>query len=54
MVIIGTKVKMFVEEILPECTAELQSIYGQIREENGQRWMMIDFEDKESLYQNLL
>lgn len=54
LVVVGTKEKASVEKILPECTAELQSIYEQTREGNGQRWLMIDLEDKESLYDDLL
>lgn len=54
MVVVGAKEKASVEEILPECTAELQNIYWQTQEGNGQRWLMIDLEDKESLYHDLL
>lgn len=54
MVVVGTKEKASVEEILPECTVELQSIYERTKEGNGQRWLMIDLEDKESLYHDLL
>ena len=54
MIVVGAKEKASVEEILPECTAELQNIYEQTQEGNGQRWLMIDLEDKESLYHDLL
>ncbi len=54
MVVVGTKEKARVEAILPECSADLQSIYDQTKEGNGQRWLMIDVEDKESLYDDLL
>lgn len=54
MVVVGTKEKASVEAILPECTAELQKIYHQTQEGNGQKWLMIDLEDKESLYNDLL
>ena len=50
MIVIGTKEKMLVEEILPECTIELSDIYSQTKEGNGQRWLMIDLEDKGNLY----
>lgn len=36
MVIVGTKEKASVEEILPECTVELQTIYNQVQE--GKSW----------------
>jgi len=54
MVVVGAKEKAAVEKILPECTAELQNIYEQTREGNGQRWLMIDLEDKENLYHDVL
>lgn len=53
MVVIGRKEKESVEEILPECTAELQTIYNQTKEGNGQRWLMIDLEDHEDLYRDI-
>ena len=54
MIVIGTKEKMLVEEILPECTIELSDIYSQTKEGNGQRWLMIDLEDKGNLYNDVL
>lgn len=54
MVVVGTKEKAFVEAILPECTDELCNIYHQTQEGNGQRWLMIDLEDKDSLYDDVL
>ena len=54
LIVIGTKEKMLVEEILPECTIELSDIYSQTKEGNGQRWLMIDLEDKGNLYNDVL
>lgn len=54
MVVVGAKEKASAEKILPECTAELQSIYARTREGNGQRWLMIDLEDRGDLYDDLL
>lgn len=54
MVVVGKKEKALVEAILPECTAELSEIYNQTQEGNGQRWLMIDLEDQESLYHDVL
>lgn len=54
MVVIGAKEKASVEAILPECTAELSDIFNQTKEGNGQRWLMIDLEDKENLYNDVL
>lgn len=54
LVVVGNKEKPLVEEILPDCTVELQSIYHETREGNGQRWLMIDLEDKDCLYNDLM
>lgn len=54
MVVVGAKEKASVEEMLPKCTVELQDIYHQTREGNGQRWLMIDLEVKDDLYYDLL
>lgn len=54
MIVVGAKEKTLVEAILPECTSELQKIYNQTHEGNRQKWLMIDLEDKELLYNDLL
>ena len=54
LVVVSAKEKAAVEAMLPECTAELQSIYQQTKEGNGQRWLMIDLEDRDNLYDDLL
>lgn len=54
MVVVGKKEKASVEEMLPKCTGKLQDIYHQTQEGNGQRWLMIDIEDKDDLYHDLL
>lgn len=54
MVVVGRKEKGVVENILPECTPEVQGIYNQTKEGNGQRWLMVDLEDKEGVYSDLL
>lgn len=54
MVVVGKKEKASVENILPECTVELQDIYHQTKEGNGQRWLMIDLENKDDLYHDVL
>lgn len=48
------KEKPFVEKMLPECTDALSDIYSQTQEGNGQRWLMIDLEDQEGLYHDVL
>lgn len=54
LIVVGRKEKMPVEEILPECNMELQSIYRQTPEGNGQRWLMIDVEDQADMYDDIL
>lgn len=53
MVVVGRKEKESVEKTLPECTSELQRIYKQTKEGNGQRWLMIDLEDLDDLYKDI-
>lgn len=54
LVVVGAKEKTSVEEILPECTAELQNLYDQTQEGNGQKWLMVDLEDRNCLYDDIL
>ena len=53
MIVIGRKEKAFVEAILPECTIELSDIFHNTKEGNGQKWLMIDLEDKGDLYNDV-
>ena len=53
MVVVGKKEKERVEEILPECDIRLQEIYHRTKEGNGARWLMIDLEDKDSMYDDV-
>ena len=41
------------ETILPMCTQELQDIYHETKEGNGQRWLMINMEDKDKIYHDV-
>lgn len=54
LTVVGAKQKTHAEMILPKCTDELQDIYNRTQEGNGQRWLMVDIEDKDGLYQDLL
>lgn len=53
LVVVGQKEKGPVEAVLPECTAALGNLYRETQEGNGQRWLMIDIEDKDGLYQDV-
>ena len=54
MVVIGQKEKEAVEAILQECTTELRDNYRQTKTGNGQKWLMIDLEDKEKMYADII
>ncbi|MBS6195509.1 MAG: DUF3788 domain-containing protein [Clostridiales bacterium] len=52
MIVVGRKEKEYVEAILSECTLTLQEIYDKTREGNGQKWLMIDIEDRDEVYRD--
>lgn len=54
LIVIGKKEKERVENLLPDCTLQLQEIYAQTEEGNGQKWLMIDLEDADDLYRDIL
>lgn len=54
MVVIGRKEKEAAEALLPDCCAGLREVYQRTREGNGQRWLMIDLEDRDELYRDVL
>ena len=54
LVVIGKKEKPAVEAMLSQCSGEVQEIYHQTPEGNGQRWLMIDREDPDVLYNDML
>lgn len=53
MLVIGRKEKESFEAILPDCCPALLEIYNRTKEGNGQRWMMIDLEDRDELYRDV-
>lgn len=53
LVVIGEKEREAVEIVLHECTPALREIYRQTEMGNGQKWLMIDLEDKEELYTDI-
>lgn len=54
MVVVGPKEKEPVERILPECSAELRDIYRRTPEGRGMRWLMLELEDRDDLYRDVL
>ena len=53
MVVVGQKEKGLGGPALPSCAAALQELYARTREANGQRWLMIDLEDRDDLYRDV-
>lgn len=53
LVVIGQKEMEAVHAVLQECTPELRYIYMQTKTGNGQKWLMIDLEDKEKMYSDI-
>lgn len=53
MVVVGRRERETVEAVLPDCSPQLRELYAQTREGNGQRWLMIDLEDRDQLYQDV-
>ncbi len=52
--VVGKKEKERIEEILPSLSEEMQEIYQNTKEGNGQRWLMIDIKEDNELYKDLL
>ena len=53
MVVIGPKEKEMFEELLPTMDERIQDIYMHTKEGNHQKWLMIDLEDKNQVYEDL-
>lgn len=53
LVVVGKKEKDAVKAILQEFNPILRDIYYQTKDGNGQRWLMIDLEDKENMYSDI-
>ncbi len=54
LVVVGRKEKDSVDAVITECSAELQQIYGQTKEGNGQKWLMIDLEESGATYRDVM
>ncbi|WP_245570815.1 DUF3788 domain-containing protein [Anaerovorax odorimutans] len=54
LVVIGTKEKERVNDLLPQLSDQIQKIFHNTKEGNGQRWLMIDLVDNGCLYQDTL
>ncbi len=54
LVVVGKKEKERVQCLLPYLPQQLQDIYHQTREGNGQRWLMIDLSEDDARYRAVL
>lgn len=54
MVVVGEKEKEAVENYLTQASPMTREIYHGTKEGNGQRWLMIDLEDQNQVYQDVL
>lgn len=54
LVVVGSKEKERVENMLPCLTKELQELYQNTKEGNGQRWLMIDLHSDDRVYREVL
>lgn len=54
LIVIGEKEREAAETILYECTPGLRAIYDQTNTGNGQKWLMIDLEDRKEMYTDIL
>lgn len=53
LVVVGKKEEEQIEAMLPSCSSEMQAIYHQTEEGNRQKWLMIDLEDADALYEDV-
>lgn len=54
LVVVGTKEKETIEELLLKLSPLIQHIYNETKEGIGQRWLMIDLEDKDKTFSDVL
>lgn len=54
LLIVGPREKARVEALLPTLSPAFQDAYNGTREGMGQRWMLLDFDDRTALYEDML
>ena len=54
LVVVGNKERARVENILPHLSREVQELYHNTKEGNGQKWLMIDLYSDDRVYQDVL
>lgn len=54
LVVIGQKEKEAAEDFIQECTSHVRELYRNTKTGNGQKWLMIDIEDKDKRYADVM
>lgn len=54
LVVVGNKERDRVQSLLPQLTQDMQKVYNETKEGMGQRWLMIDLNSNDELYQDTL
>jgi AraC family transcriptional regulator len=54
LVVVGNKEKERVEKLLVQLSEKMQNIYHNTKEGNGQRWLMVDVNANDDVYQDIL
>lgn len=54
LLVVGRKEREPFEAMLPDCTPVLRDMYTRTKEGCGQRWLMIDLENRDELYRDVL
>lgn len=54
LVVVSNREKERVENMLPYLSGELQELYRNTKEGNGQRWLMIDLYSDDEVYRDVL
>ena len=54
LVVVGAKEKERVEKMLPGFAEEIRDVYHRSKEGNGQRWLMIDVDSEDCVFQDVL
>ncbi|MCI9092528.1 MAG: DUF3788 domain-containing protein [Coprobacillus sp.] len=53
LLVIGKKQKENFENLLPSLTHDIQDLYNETQEGNGQKWLMIELEDDNQRYEDV-
>lgn len=54
LVVIGKKEKQAVEQLLSSCCEYIQNLYHQTEEGNGQKWLMIEIHEENTIFSDTL